>query len=175
MKVNWFSTYRVHHRVAQHFRAGPRVPAGRRRAHPQPGRRPGDEHRHRRRREPRVEARRRAERRRRRPACSTPTSRSASPLPGGWSPPPIAIFTLVTKRGPYRPLGPHPAGSAGRAPAVPTSAVPSLHVPHRVADRHQLSQQPTERGRRRGRPRRGSAALGRDRSRDKTTSLRSHR
>ena len=45
---------------------GTRVPARRRRPHPQPGRRPGDEHRHRRRREPGVEARRRAERRRRR-------------------------------------------------------------------------------------------------------------
>ena len=29
--VNWFSTYHVHHRVADHFRNGPRIPARRRR------------------------------------------------------------------------------------------------------------------------------------------------
>ena len=57
--VNWFSTYRVHHRVADHFRKGRAFSARRRRAHPQPRRRTGHEHRHRRRREPRLEARRR--------------------------------------------------------------------------------------------------------------------
>ena len=46
----------------QAFRRGPRVPARRRRAHPQPRGRAGHEHRDRRRLQPRVEARRRGER-----------------------------------------------------------------------------------------------------------------
>ncbi len=33
-RVNWFSTYHVHHRVASRFRARTSVPAGRRRAYP---------------------------------------------------------------------------------------------------------------------------------------------
>ena len=89
-RVNWFSTYRVHHRVAEPVPARARLPARRRRAHPQPGRRPGDEHRHRRRGQPGLEARRRAARARRRRRCSTPTSPSASPSRAGWSRPPTA-------------------------------------------------------------------------------------
>ena len=78
---------------------GTRVPARRRGPCPQPGRRPGDEHRHRRRREPGVEARRRAERRRRRTVCSTPTSWSASASRGGWSPQPIASSPSRRRKG----------------------------------------------------------------------------
>ncbi len=51
--VRWFSTYHVHHRVVDRFRAGTRVLGGRRRARAQPRGRAGYEHRHRRRREPR--------------------------------------------------------------------------------------------------------------------------
>ena len=56
-KVNWFSTYRVHHRVAAAFRDRSAFLLGDAAHLPQPGWRPGNEHRHRRRREPRVEAR----------------------------------------------------------------------------------------------------------------------
>ena len=56
--VHWFSTYGVTHRVADHLRDGPGVPAGRRRARAQPAGRAGDEHRRRRRGEPGLEARR---------------------------------------------------------------------------------------------------------------------
>ena len=31
-KLNWFSSYHVHHRVADHFRVGTRFPSGGRRA-----------------------------------------------------------------------------------------------------------------------------------------------
>ena len=48
-EVNWFSTYHVHHRVDRAFPQGPRLPARRCRAYPQPGGRPGHEYRHRRR------------------------------------------------------------------------------------------------------------------------------
>ena len=68
---------------------GPRVPARRRRAHPQPGRRAGHEHRHRRRGESRLEARRCRARTRATRRCSTPTSRNASPSRGAWSRRPI--------------------------------------------------------------------------------------
>ncbi len=67
--VNWFSTYHVHHRVADHFRKGRDIPARRRRTHPQPRRRPGHEHRHRRRNQPRLEACRRSGRTRGRVAA----------------------------------------------------------------------------------------------------------
>ena len=64
---------------------GPRVPARRRRAHPQPRRRAGNEHRYRRRDQPGVEARRRAP-----GPCPmrrswTATSRNASASRGAWS------------------------------------------------------------------------------------------
>ena len=44
-RINWFSTYHVHHRVAAHFRVGRAFPARRRGAHPQPGGCAGHEHR----------------------------------------------------------------------------------------------------------------------------------
>jgi 2-polyprenyl-6-methoxyphenol hydroxylase-like FAD-dependent oxidoreductase len=58
-RVNWFATYRVHHRVAARFRSGGIFSGGRRRAHPHARRRTGPEHRRRRRGEPRLETRRR--------------------------------------------------------------------------------------------------------------------
>ena len=70
---------------------GTRVPAGRRRPRPQPGRRPGDEHRHRRRREPGVEARRRAERRRRDGLLDTYEPERIG-FARGWLPRPIAYL-----------------------------------------------------------------------------------
>ena len=56
--VNWFSTYHVSHRVAEQFRVGRVFLCRGRLSRPQPGRRPGDEHRHRRRGEPCLETRR---------------------------------------------------------------------------------------------------------------------
>ena len=56
-RVNWFSTYRVHHRVAEQLPARPRLSARRRGPHPQPRGRAGHEHGHRRRRQSRLEAR----------------------------------------------------------------------------------------------------------------------
>ena len=41
----WFSTYRIHHRARRALPRPPLLPARRRRAHPQPGRRAGHEHR----------------------------------------------------------------------------------------------------------------------------------
>ena len=93
-QVNWFSTYHVHHRVAARFREGLRVSPGRRGPHPQPGRRPGDEYRHRRRGEPGVEAGRRAERRRRRQSARHLRAGAPSASRAGWSPRPIAYLRL---------------------------------------------------------------------------------
>ena len=42
---SWFSTYRIHHRARRALPRAPLLPARRRRAHPQPGRRAGHEHR----------------------------------------------------------------------------------------------------------------------------------
>ena len=67
-----------------------RVPARRRRPHPQPGRRPGHEHRDRRRREPGVEAGGRAAPRVPIRRSSTPTSPNGSRSLDAWSPRPIA-------------------------------------------------------------------------------------
>ena len=69
------------------FPQGTRVPAGRRGAHPQPGRRPGHEHRHRRRDQPGLEARGRAGGRAP-DSCWTATRPSASPSPASWWRPP---------------------------------------------------------------------------------------
>ena len=63
-----------------------------------------------------------------------------------------------------RPVGAHPALPADRRVAVPAGPGAPFPVPHRVADRRQLSPQPAERGCGRGRPGRRSPALGRDRA-----------
>ena len=67
-----------------------RVPAWRCGPHPQPGRRPGHEHRDRRRRQPRVEAGERAAPRVPIRRSSTPTSPNGSRSLDAWSPQPIA-------------------------------------------------------------------------------------
>jgi hypothetical protein len=61
-KVNWFSTYHVHHRVAGAFRKGAGVSPRRCRPHPQSGGRTGHEYRYRRREQSRLETRRSASR-----------------------------------------------------------------------------------------------------------------
>ena len=61
-RVNWFSTYRVHHRVADHFRKGRAFLLGDAAHIHSPVGRTGHEHRHRRCGEPRLETRRRAAR-----------------------------------------------------------------------------------------------------------------
>ncbi len=113
-KVNWFSTYRVHHRVARALPQRPRLPAGRCRAHPQPGRRPGDEHRHRRCDQPRLEAGGGA-RSGRAPdsAARHAMRRSAAALRGGWSRPPTGRSRFGDRRRADRGSGAH----AGRAAA----------------------------------------------------------
>ena len=94
----------------------PRVPARRRRPHPQPRGRPGDEHRHRRRGEPGLEAGRGAERR-----------AAADSLLDSYEPERIAFarrLVATTDRGVhardaagrYRPVRSHPAGSHRGAP-----------------------------------------------------------
>ena len=42
----WLAAFRINERKVSHYRHGPRLPGRRRRPHPQPGRRPGHEHRH---------------------------------------------------------------------------------------------------------------------------------
>ena len=161
-RVNWFSTYRVHHRVADHFRRGRAFLLG------------DAAHVH----SPvggqgmntgigdavnlawKLAAVARTARRRRR--CSTPTSPSGSPSPAGWS---------------RRPTAPSPSSRAAGALArcVRTRAsfprlLPRLvalrrrsgafAVPHALADRDQLPRQPPQRGARRARARRRPAALG---------------
>ena len=59
----WLTYFEVHHAQVPRYRLGRGLPRRRRRAHPQPGRRPGDEHRHPGRRQPGLEARARAARR----------------------------------------------------------------------------------------------------------------
>ena len=139
---------------------GPGLPGRRRRARPQPGRRAGDEHRHRRRGEPRLEARRRAGGR---AAAGLLDSYEAERIPFARSLVATTdrIFEAVVGRGllarmvrtvfaPY-----HPAVRAairGRPPGA---------VPARLADPHHVPDEPAER-RVRGRgPRRRPPAVGR--------------
>ena len=150
-RVNWFSTYHVHHRVAAKFREGRHVSPGRRSPHPQPGRRPGDEHRHRRRGEPGVEARRRAERRRRRQPARHLRA-GAHRLRRRLVATTDRVFAIRDGSGPHRLARAHPARSPAGALPVSTGRGAPLPVPHRVADRCQLSRQPAERGRGRLRP-----------------------
>ena len=89
-RINWFSTYHVHHRVAAHFRAGRAFLLGDAAHIHSPVGAPGHEHRDRRRGQSRVEARGGRAGLRRPRACSIPTSPSASPSRGGWSRPPTA-------------------------------------------------------------------------------------
>ena len=84
------------------FPQGPRLPARRRRAHPQPGRRPGHEHRHRRRRQPGLEARRRCLRGR----APRQLLDSYEPERIGFARRLVAttdrVFSFVDRRGPHR-------------------------------------------------------------------------
>ena len=98
-KVNWFSTYRVHHRVADDFRRRARLPAGRRRPHPQPGRRAGHEHRHRRRHQPGLETGRRAQGPGAPTACSTATRPNASAFARRLVDTTDRLFSFVTTDG----------------------------------------------------------------------------
>ena len=159
-KVNWFSTYHVHHRVTQHFRKGRAFllgdaahihsPAGGqgmntgigdainlawKLAAVVAGRAPT--------------------------ACSTATKPSGSALRGGWSRPPIASSAS-------------PPPKAGLADILRTriaplvipaafafEAVREIHVPHRLADHVELSRRSAEPWRGRARARRRPPALGR--------------
>ena len=76
-RVNWFSTYRVHHRVADRFRQG-RLSPRRCGPHPQPRGSAGHEHGHCGCGQPCLEARRNPAGAARGPPCWIPTSRSAS-------------------------------------------------------------------------------------------------
>ena len=162
MKVNWFSTYHVHHRVAARFREGRAFllgdaahihsPVGGQGMNTGIG-----------------DAVNLAWK-----LAAVLKADAAESLLDTYEPERIAFarrLVATTDR------GVHACDEAGRrspgfvrtrlvpligAVAVPAARGAPLPVPHRVADRRQLSQQPTERGRGRGRPGRRSPALGRD-------------
>ena len=158
-RVNWFSTYRVHHRVAEPVPSRTRVPARRRGAHPQSGRRAGDEHRHRRRSEPGVEA----------GGGAATDGGSGNPryLRGR------AMALRTAPGGDHRSRlhrGDEPESgrtdrAASRRPAadspallLPSDAAPD--VSHDLADRCELPRQRAERRQRRTRSRRRPVAMG---------------
>jgi hypothetical protein len=82
--------------------------------------------------------------------------------PGGWNRVHLEVTDLAAEVARLRAAGVSVRTNAYSALAVSTFAVTSLHVRDPGAVRRQLSQQLTERGHRRGRPRRGSATLGPD-------------
>ena len=132
------------------------VPGRRRRPHPQPGRRPGHEHRHPGRGQPGLEARPRAAAASRPGACWTPTSangarsaRSCCASPTVPSPP--------RPRPPARCGSPAPASRRRVIPSPPGPKAGRRSSSARVATGHPVPAQPTV-GRRAGAPRRGPRA-----------------
>ena len=110
------------------FPQGPRLPARRRGAYSQPGRRTGHEHGHRRRHQSGLEARGGAGGRAP-DACSTATRPSGSASPAGWWPPPIAA-SARDRRGCRSPTS---CALASPRCCCPRSASRrrAIHVPHR--------------------------------------------
>ena len=140
----WLSRFRLHHRQVAHYRARARLPRRRRRAHPQPGRCAGHEHRHPGRLEPRLEAR---SRRAGRGERAAPRVVRGGALAGRSDPSPVhrpGLFHLhpCNLRRTPGVLGACGAGPAGAPASARVLVATPSRLSVRVRARYPLSAQP---------------------------------
>ena len=140
---SWFSTYRIHHRRARAVSRPPLLPARRRRAHPQPGRRAGHEHRPAGRVQPRLEARARRVRK--------ADARAARLLRGRAHPGRPATVALDGPGAPRsssptassRSCRPNAAVSEDPGSRVALREITAARLPHGFRDRHSVPRRPS--------------------------------